>query len=188
MEMNELKKVYIKNRTCYYFDDIIKMKNFGFRNVLMDQKSYENNFIYKISYETLIGANPLHIRFDKVDRFIRVHGWTRYTLVLFILEKFDTIYNRIRYFIILKTVLHIPIIDIYDSLTLPKTLTLHNVVIFIKSVLNKDQNHYYYNIFLEKCSCQVTKKEWQKSFDSIIMLRFRKTGVAKEECYGAKKQ
>ena len=38
-------------------------------------------------------------------------------------------------------VLHIPIIDIYDSLTLQKTLTLHNVVIFIKSVFNKDQNH-----------------------------------------------
>ena len=74
MEMNELKKVYIKNRTSYYFDDMIKMKNFGFHNVLMDEKSYENNFIYKISYETLIGANPLHIRFDKVDRFIRVHG------------------------------------------------------------------------------------------------------------------
>ena len=72
--MNELKKVYIKNRTCYYFDDIIKMKGFGFDDVLMDEKSYENNFIYKISYETLIGANPLHIRFNKVDRIIRVHS------------------------------------------------------------------------------------------------------------------
>ena len=32
-----------------------------------------------------------------------------------------------------------------------KTLTLHNVIILIKSVFNKDQNHYYYNTFLEKC-------------------------------------
>ena len=32
------------------------------------------------------------------------------------------------------------------------TLILLNVIILIKSVLNKDKNHYYYNIFLEKCS------------------------------------
>ena len=37
----------------------------------------------------------------------------------------------------------------YDSLPLEKTLTLPNVIIFIKSVFKKKQNHYYYNIFLE---------------------------------------
>ena len=41
--------------------------------------------------------------------------------------------------------------DSYDSLSLEKTLTLHNVIILIKSVFNKNQNHYHYNIFLEKC-------------------------------------
>ena len=33
-----------------------------------------------------------------------------------------------------------------DSFPLEKTLTLHNVIILINSVLNKDKNHYYYNI------------------------------------------
>ena len=37
---------------------------------------------------------------------------------------------------------------------LEKTLTLHNIK-HIKSVLNKDQNHYYHNIFFEKCSYQL---------------------------------
>ena len=46
----------------------------------------------------------------------------------------------------------------YDSLPIEKTLTLHNVIILIKSVLNKDKNHYYYKIFLEKCSYQLAKK------------------------------
>ena len=45
-------------------------------------------------------------------------------------------------------------IDLY-VLLLEEILTLHQVVILIKSVLNKNQNHYYYNIFLEKCSYQV---------------------------------
>ena len=42
-------------------------------------------------------------------------------------------------------------VDSYDSLPAEKRLTLHNVIIHIKSVLNKDKNYYYYEIFLEKC-------------------------------------
>ena len=34
-------------------------------------------------------------------------------------------------------------IDTYDCLPLEKTLTLHNIAIHIKSVLNKNQNDYY---------------------------------------------
>ena len=47
---------------------------------------------------------------------------------------------------------------IYNSLTLEKTLTLHNTIILIKSVFKKNQNHYYSNIFLEKCSYQEAQK------------------------------
>ena len=49
-------------------------------------------------------------------------------------------------------------VDSYDCLPIEKILTLHNVVIHIKSVLNKDKNTYYYKIFLEKCSYQLAKK------------------------------
>ena len=47
--------------------------------------------------------------------------------------------------------------DSYDSLTLEKTLTLHSVGILIKSVLNENQNHYHYNIFLERFFYQLAK-------------------------------
>ena len=36
MESNKLKKVRIKNRTCYYFDDIIKSKYDNLGNILID--------------------------------------------------------------------------------------------------------------------------------------------------------
>ena len=49
-------------------------------------------------------------------------------------------------------------VDSSDSLPIEKILTLHNVIILINSVLNKDKNHYYYKIFLEKCSYQLVKK------------------------------
>ena len=49
-------------------------------------------------------------------------------------------------------------VDSYNSLPIEKTLTLHNIIILIKSVLNKDKNHYCYKIFLEKCPYQLAKK------------------------------
>ena len=49
-------------------------------------------------------------------------------------------------------------VDFYDILPVEKMLTLHNVIILIKSVLNKDENHYYYKMFLERWSDQLAKK------------------------------
>ena len=40
--------------------------------------------------------------------------------------------------------------DSYISLPIEKILNFHNGIIPIKSVVNKDKNNYYYNIFLEK--------------------------------------
>ena len=36
---NELKETDIKNRTCYYFNDVIETKDFDFDNILTDEKS-----------------------------------------------------------------------------------------------------------------------------------------------------
>ena len=52
--------------------------------------------IYDISYKTFMGEKPLHIRFDKVDEFIKIYDGTRY-LVLFVPVRYNAIYNRIRY-------------------------------------------------------------------------------------------
>ena len=41
-------------------------------------------------------------------------------------------------------------IDSDDDLPLEKTLTMHNDVMVIKSVFNKNRNQYYYKMFLEK--------------------------------------
>ena len=57
MENNEFKNVRIKNHTCYYFNDLIKFEDFDFDNILIDGKSYENIFIYDISYKTFLVQN-----------------------------------------------------------------------------------------------------------------------------------
>ena len=52
MENNEFKKVRIKNRTSYCFNDIIILEDFDIDNILIDKKSHENILIYDISYKT----------------------------------------------------------------------------------------------------------------------------------------
>ena len=70
----------------------------------------------------------------------------------------DKVYDRIKYLISEKS----GIIDSinhnfkkirmfsYNSLPVEKILTFHNVMIHIKSVVNKNENEYNYNIILEK--------------------------------------
>ena len=60
MESNgELKEINIKNHTCYYFDDIIKIEDVDFDNILLDEKSYKNILVYDIAYKTFIGAKTI---------------------------------------------------------------------------------------------------------------------------------
>ena len=153
---------------CYYFDDIIKLEDFDLDNILIDEKSHENILIYDISYKTLIGSKPFRIRFDKMDGIMRIYAWSRY-LTLFGTKKHDVIYGRIRYLASLKSSIICILsryflkikVDSYNSLPIEKIFTLYNVMISIKSVLNKGKSHYYYKIFLEKCPYELLKKQTQ---------------------------
>ena len=69
---DQVKQINIKNRACYYFDDIIKVKDFDIDNILIDEKSNKNIFFCNISYKTLIGAKPVRSSLDKIDKFILV--------------------------------------------------------------------------------------------------------------------
>ena len=154
MGNNEFEKVCVENRTCHYSDTASKLEDFNLDNILLDKKSHENILIFDISYKTLIGSKPLQIRFDKIDGIIRIYDGTRY-LTLFDTKMYDAVYDKIRYFVSLKSSItyifydHFSKIkvDSYDSLPILKTLTLHNVIIHIKSVLNKVKNHYTIKYF-----------------------------------------
>ena len=70
---------------------------------------------------------------------------------------YDVTYNRIRYLISEKRDITGCInhnfartrIDSYNSLPIENAVTFHNVIILIKSV-NKNENSYFFNIFIEK--------------------------------------
>ena len=68
-------------------------------------KNHTNILLYDISCKILIGAKPLRVMFNIVDRFLRDFDGTKY-LVLFGVEKCDAIYDRTRDTVGLKAVLH----------------------------------------------------------------------------------
>ena len=83
---DELKKNYVKNLTCHYFNDLIKDKDIYSVDILLDEKSYETNkniLLYNISYKTSTGPKPVRTRFDKIDGLIRVFDDKFKHLVLF---------------------------------------------------------------------------------------------------------
>ena len=87
----------------------------------------------------------------KIHGFIKIYDKIRY-LVLYDYEWFDKICDKIKYLSGIKVVLTIELviifakirIDSYNSLPVEKLLTFHNVIILIKSVVNKNKNDYYY--------------------------------------------
>ena len=73
---------------------------------------------------------------------------------------FDEICDTIEYLISNKSVIADSInynlarirIDSYNFLPIEKIFTFHNAIILITSVVNKNKNEYYHNMFLEKGS------------------------------------
>ena len=51
--MGETKQINIKNRTCYFYNDIIDLKNFNAKLLKIDKKSYKDLDIYYIGYITI---------------------------------------------------------------------------------------------------------------------------------------
>ena len=51
--MGNIKQISIKNRTYYFFNDMINIKNFDSTLLRINKKSYKNIDIYYIGYITI---------------------------------------------------------------------------------------------------------------------------------------
>ena len=85
--MGEVKQINIKNRTYYFYNDIIDLKNFDARLLKIDKKSYKNIGIYNIGYNTIkkiddceniYSVNPLYLRVDHAKGYIEEKGVNKY--------------------------------------------------------------------------------------------------------------
>ena len=79
-KMGEVKQINIKNRTYYFYNDIIDLKNFDARLLKIDKKSYKNIGIYNIGYITkkkiddcknIDSVNPLYLLIDHAGGYVK---------------------------------------------------------------------------------------------------------------------
>ena len=78
-KIGTIKQINIKNRTYYFYNDIIDLENFDSSLLKLDKKSYKDIGIYNIRYITIkrIGdckniysVNPLYIRINHASGYI----------------------------------------------------------------------------------------------------------------------
>ena len=77
--MRNINQINIKNRTHYFFIDMINIKGFDPTLIQIDKKSYKNIGIYHIGYITIKSikdckninsVNPLYLMIGEVDGYI----------------------------------------------------------------------------------------------------------------------
>ena len=107
---NKGKDIDVKNRTYYFFDDIINTKNFDPNNIEINEKSYENIFIYYIGYVTIKdhkylkinSVNPLYLFCSKVNGYFEEINKNKYLMLLSAneskekIKKYEELWSKIR--------------------------------------------------------------------------------------------
>ena len=108
--MGVIKQIDIKNRTYYFYDDIIDLKKFDARLLKIDKKSHKNIGIYNIGYitikkiddcENIYSVNPLHLIIAYGNGYIEEKGVNKYLIFDStdeneeLLKKYNDVWNGI---------------------------------------------------------------------------------------------
>ena len=174
--MGTIKQINIKNRTYYFYNDIIELENFDSSLLKIDKKSYKDIGIYNIGYITIkkIGnckniysVNPLYLRITHASGYIEEINENKYLIFdsmelhsidenKELLKKYNDAFNGIMDKI--KKVSNDECdyetdymkikFNSDDNLPLNKPLKFHNITITIRSVFEED-GKFYPQVFLD---------------------------------------
>ena len=174
--MGTVKQINIKNRTYYFYNDIIDLENFDSSLLKLDKKSYKDIGIYNIGYITIkkIGdckniysLNPLYLHITNATGYIEEINENKYLIFdsmelhsidenKELLKKYNDVFNRSRDKIkeinsdecdYEKDYMRIKF-NSDDNLPLNKPSKFHNITITIRSVFKEDGN-LYPQVFLD---------------------------------------
>ena len=170
--MGSTKEINIKNRTYYFFDDMVNINYVHSDLLKIDKKPYKDIDIYYIGYITakdsgyvkVNSANSLYLTINEVDGYFeKINENKHLTLVSTdknkeVLTKYTEMWDGIKnsfekinnksgeygkYFMKIK-------FNPEDSLPLNKTLKLYNMIKIVRSVFGED-GKYYLQVFLDQC-------------------------------------
>ena len=110
--MGEVKQINIKNRTYYFYNDIIDLKDFDAKLLKIDKKSYKNIDIYYIgyitikkidNYESIYSVNPLYLRINHASGYIEENNGNKYLIFNSVNENKEALKNMHMFGMELKT-------------------------------------------------------------------------------------
>ena len=162
----------IKNRTYYFYNDLIKLFDFDPNMLKLDKKTFKGMNIYYIGYVTkkeehkTNSVNPLYLLIYKIDGFIEEKGGKKYLNIAFtdnndeVLRKYKKVLGGIKSCIektnnnksaeYEKDYMKIEF-NSDDKLPLNKQLKFLSVAIVIRSVFEDDGKYYPQASFIDDC-------------------------------------
>ena len=180
--MEKAKQIEIKNRTYYFYKDMINLKKIESNLLKIDKKHLKNIDIYYTGYittkkiddcESIYGVNPLYLLVNHTNRYIEEKNGNKYLIFddsvnenKEVLKKYTDVWDGIKYKI--KTInggkendygkdyMKIKF-DSDDDLPLNKPLKFHAMTVIIKSVFEEDDK-LYPQIFLDGALYEYTYK------------------------------
>ena len=102
----------IKNRTYYFYSNIISLKKFDAKLLKIDKKSHKNLDIYYIGYvnikniadyESIYSVNPLYLRIIQPRGYLEEENGNKYVIFDSVNENKDALNNNLKFGMDLKT-------------------------------------------------------------------------------------
>ena len=173
--MGKFKQIEIKNRTDYFYNDMINLENFESNMLKIDKKHYKGIDIYYIGYitikeiddwENIHSVNPLYLLVNHASGYIEGKNGNKYLIFddsvnenKGLLKKYADVSDEIKYEI--KTITGgkendyekdymIIKFNSDDDLPLNKPLKFHAMTIIIRSVF-EEGGKLYPQIYLDEC-------------------------------------
>ena len=169
--METLKQINIRNRTYYFYNDIIDLENFDSSLLKIHKKSYKGIGIYNMEYITIKKiedcknvhcVNPLYLLVNHASRYIEEKGVNKYLIFNStkenkeLLKKYNDFWGGIRNKIkevsssecnYEKDYMKIKL-NSEDDLPLNKTLKFRLMTVSIRSIFEEDAK-LYSQVFLD---------------------------------------
>ena len=175
--MGKVKQIEIKNRTYYFYNDMINLKNFDSNLLKIDKKHYKGINIYYIGYitikkiddyESIYSVNPLYLRINHASGYIEEKNGNKYLIFdsveenKEVLKKYADVWDGIKNKIKAinggkendygKDYMKIKL-NSDDDLPLNKPLKFHTMTIIIRS--DFEGGKFYPQVFLDDTSYEL---------------------------------
>ena len=172
--MGKVKQIEIKNRTYYFYNDIINIEEFNSNLLKIDKKSYKDIDIYYIEYiaikkiaesENISSVNPLYLIIGEVIGYIEENNGNKYLVFDSTDENKEVLKKYTELWYVIKSEIETinggkkgkygkdfmkMELNTDNNLPLNKPLKLHMLTIIVRCIFEED-GAFYPQLYLDDC-------------------------------------